>query len=71
MLFFYSLNKLEGIIKAHKNILPKLSNKDVVYKICCKECNATYVGHQGTTRTTRISEHRNYINMKTFTHSIE
>jgi len=37
-LSFYSLNKLGGVIKMHKEIFPKLSikiiNKDVVYKIC-------------------------------------
>jgi len=43
-LSFYNLNKLGGIIKAHKDILPKLSNKDVVYKLCCKICDASYVG---------------------------
>jgi len=43
-LSFYSLNKLEGIIKAHKDILPKLSNKDMVYKLHCKNCDASYVG---------------------------
>jgi len=43
-LSFYSLNKLRGIIKAHKDILPKLSNKDVMYKLCCKNCDASYVG---------------------------
>jgi len=30
-LSFCSLNKLGGIIKTHKDIFPKLSNKDVVY----------------------------------------
>jgi len=43
---FYSLNKLERIIKAHKDILPKLSNKDVIYKLCCKNCDTSYVGRR-------------------------
>jgi len=43
-LSFYNLNKFGGIIKAHKDILPKLLNKDVVYKLCCKNCDASYVG---------------------------
>jgi len=60
-LSFYSLNKLGGIIKAHKDILPKLSNKDVVYKLCCKNCDASYVGQTSRQLKTRISEHRNTI----------
>jgi len=32
-LSFYSLNKLGEIIKAHKDIFLKLSNKDVAYKL--------------------------------------
>jgi len=41
-LSFYSLNKLGDIIRAHKDIFSKLSNKDV-YKLCCKICDAYYV----------------------------
>jgi len=68
-LSFYSLNKLGGVIRAHKNILPKLSNKDVVYKLCCKNCDA-YVGHTSRQLKTRISEHRNHIN-RNISHIIE
>jgi len=43
-LSFYSLNKLDRIIKAQKDRLPDYSKKNVVYKISCKDCDATYVG---------------------------
>jgi len=39
---------------------PKLSNKDVVYKLCCKNCDASYVGQTSRQLKTRISEHRNH-----------
>jgi len=55
-LSFYSLNKLGGIVKAHKDILLKLSNKNVVYKLCCKNCDASYVGQTLRQIKTRISE---------------
>jgi len=64
-LSFYSLNKLEGIIKAHKDILPKLSNKDVVYKLCCKNCDASYIEQTSRQLKTRISEPHNHINRNT------
>jgi len=68
--FSFYLNKLGGIIKAHKDILPKLSNKDVVYKLCCKNCDASYVGQTSRQLKTRISEHRNHINRNTTTQSV-
>jgi len=44
-LSFYlsNLNKLEGIIKAQKDLLPNYSKKNVVYKISYKNCDTTYV----------------------------
>jgi len=69
-LSFYNLNKLGEIIKAHKDILPKLSNKNVVYKLCCKNCDAFYVGQTSRQLKTRISEHHNYINKNITTQSV-
>jgi len=62
-LFFYnlSLNKLEEIIKAQKDLLPNYSKKNVVYKI---SCDATYVGQTKRKLNIRISEHRNQFNRK-------
>jgi len=67
-LSFYNLNKLGDIIKAHKDILPKLLNKDIVYKLCCKNCDALYVGQTSRQVKTRISEFRtHHINRNTTT----
>ncbi|KYN10091.1 hypothetical protein ALC57_17781 [Trachymyrmex cornetzi] len=44
-LAFTSLNKLNSLIKGHKDILPRETRKNVVYKISCKSCDASYVGH--------------------------
>jgi len=60
----YSLNKLDGIIKAQKDRLPDFSKKNVVYKISCNDCDATYVGQTKRKLNTRITEHRNQINSK-------
>jgi len=43
-LYFFSLNKLERIIKTQKDCLPNYSRKNVMYEISCNDCNATYVG---------------------------
>jgi len=63
-LAFFSFNKLDGIIKAQKDILPNYSRKNVVYKICCKDCDASYVGQTSRKLKTRINEHCNNINWK-------
>jgi len=41
-LAFFSLNKLGRIITAQKDTLPSKCNKNVVYKLSCKDCDATY-----------------------------
>ncbi|KYN22199.1 hypothetical protein ALC57_05409, partial [Trachymyrmex cornetzi] len=69
-LSFFSTNKLNKFIKVQKDILPKFSNKNVVYKIFCKDCDATYVGQTGRKLATRISEHRNHINSNTSNQSV-
>jgi len=67
---FYSLNKLENFIKGQKDSIPKLLQTNLVYKLTCRDCDATYVGQTGRTLKTRISEHRNHINRNTNTHSV-
>jgi len=66
---YYNINKLE-IIKGHKDNIPKLSQMNVVYKLSCRDCDASYVGQTGRTLKTRISEHRNHINRNTTTQSV-
>jgi len=67
---FFSMNKLSRFIKAQKDSLPKSSNMNIVYKINCKNCDASYVGQTGRQLKTRISEHKNHINRKTSAHSV-
>jgi len=67
---FYSMNKLGKLIKAQKDSLPKFSNMNVVYKINCKDCDASYVGQTGRQLKTRISEHKNHINKNTSSLSV-
>jgi len=67
---YYSLNKLNTIIKGHKDELPNMSKRNVVYKLACKNCSATYVGQTCRTLKTRISEHKNHIHRNTTTHSV-
>jgi len=43
-LSFFNMDKLSGFIKVHKDPFPKLSNMNKVYKISCKNCDASYVG---------------------------
>jgi len=38
---FYSMNKLSRLIKAQKDSLPDSSKMNVVYKINCKDCDAS------------------------------
>jgi len=65
-LSFYSLNKIHHI-KAHKDILPIQSQKNVVYKLSCKDCDATYVGQTSRQLKTRMAEHSNHIRRNTNT----
>ncbi|XP_025271021.1 uncharacterized protein LOC112639907 [Camponotus floridanus] len=62
VLSYFSLNKLSTIIKVHKDVIPKGSHTNVVYKIECEKCDATYVGQTGRKLSTRINEHKKNIN---------
>jgi len=54
------LQKLNQFIKVHKDPLPIISRPNVVYKINCLECEASY-GQTKRTLNVRIGEHRNHI----------
>jgi len=60
-LSFFSMNKLSSFIRVQKDPLPKLSKMNVVYKISCKDCDASYVGQTCRQLKTRISEHKNHV----------
>jgi len=55
------LNKLNQFIKVHKDIDPPQFRNNLIYKISCKNCDATYVGQTKRQFRTRVSEHRNNI----------
>jgi len=67
---YYGVNKLRNIIKAHKDPFPNLCKKNVVYKLNCNNCEATYVGQTKRQLETRIVEHKNHIKRNTSTHSV-
>ena len=39
---YKGINNLSGFIRDHKDVRPKLSHTDVVYKIDCRDCEASY-----------------------------
>jgi len=53
------LNSLGKHIKVHKDTNELLTNSNVVYKICCNDCNVSYVGQTKRQVKTRIKEHKN------------
>jgi len=63
-LAYFSLQKLGWIVKAQKDRLKTVENKNVVYKLSCKSCDASYVGQTKRKLGTRISEHKNDIHKK-------
>jgi len=67
---YFSLNKLGRIVRPQRNNLPINSNKNVGYKLCCKNCDASYVGQTKRRLTTRVAEHKNDINKKASKHSV-
>ncbi|KYN17404.1 hypothetical protein ALC57_10305 [Trachymyrmex cornetzi] len=60
-LAFFSLNKLSCFIRAQKDCLTTFLKKNVIYKIKCSDCDASYVGQTKRTLMTRIKEHKNDI----------
>lgn len=54
--------KLNNFIKLHKNPTDHMANNNIVYKISCKECDASYIGQTKRKLNTRISEHKRNIN---------
>jgi len=54
-LSYHSLNKLSKVIKVHKDLFLNSQKKNVVYKISCKDCDASYVEQTGRLLKTRIS----------------
>jgi len=60
-LAFSCYNKLNKFIKVLKDVLPVSSRSNVVYKINCLDCDASYVGQTKRALSIRVNEHRNHI----------
>jgi len=54
---FRVLNNLGRFIRAHKDTNTLLFNNNVIYKISCIDCTASYVGQTKRQLKTRIKEH--------------
>ena len=62
--------KLNLIIKPNKDPLKKESNKNLIYKIDCKNCDKTYVGQTKRLLKTRTEEHEKNIKLKASSHNV-
>jgi len=60
-LSFSCINKFSKFIKVHKDFLPTSCRSNVVYKINCLNCDASYISQTKRLLKSRISKHRNHI----------
>jgi len=67
---YRGLNKLDRIIKVHKDQTEYQYKNNVIYKIYRKNCNASYVGQTKRQLKTRIKEHYNNIRLDDSKHSV-
>jgi len=63
-------NKLSKFIKVHKDVLPPSSRTNVVYRIDCLDCEASYVGQTKRTLNTRVGEHRSHVRRNSTQNSV-
>jgi len=63
-------NTLNIFIKTGKDNIDGSSRCNVVYRIDCQDCKASYVGQTKRRLATRIKEHKNDINKKSGTLSV-
>jgi len=64
------LNKLTGYIKRHKDTNKHDTKNNIVYKILCNNCDASYVGQTKRQLKTRIKEHGKNIRLEDSKHSV-
>jgi len=67
---YRGLNKIDNIIKVHKDHTEHNCKKNIVYKIHCKNCDASYVGQTKRQLKTRTKEHVNNIKLDESRHSV-
>jgi len=51
------LNNLKNFVKAHKDKTDFNTNNNIIYKICCKNCDASYIGQTTRHLKTRVKKH--------------
>jgi len=54
---YRTLNNLGSFVKVHKDTVETYANNNVVYKISCNDCEASYVGQTKRQLKTRVNEH--------------
>jgi len=64
------LNKLTGYIKRHKDNNKHDTKNNIVYKIFCNNCSASYVGQTKRQLKTRINEHEKNVRFDESKHSV-
>jgi len=64
------INKMDNIIKVHKDQTEHNYKSNIVYKINCKDCEASYVGQTKRQLKTRTKEHFNNIRLDESRHSV-
>jgi len=67
---FKGINKLNNFIKVQKDKTNFMSKNNVVYKILCNNCDASYVGQTKRQVQTRIKEHTNNIRLEPSRYSV-
>src|SRR5436190_6639905 len=67
---YTGMNKLNPFIKVQKDKLTTDQHSNVVYKISCADCGASYVGQTRRLLLTKIKEHRSHISRNTLQKSV-
>jgi len=67
---YSGLNKIRRFVHPHKDLLPNISRMNVVYRINCRDCDASYVGQTGRRLKTRLTEHCNHIKRNSVQNSV-
>ena len=63
------LGTLRRILSHPKDCIPDDDKSSFVYKINCRDCDASYVGETGRALKTRVSEHRSAMEKRDFSAS--
>jgi len=70
MIGFRCINKLSRFVKVHKDQDHFLSKNNVIYKISCNDCDASYVRQTKRQLKTRLKEHKNNLKRDKSKHSV-